>query len=142
MDLIALDDDGRLFLSSHIDDWGPIEKAGINVIIDLDGEIDEGVPTVPDRNIYVYFPFNDAGLPDPARLHAIARFGALLIRGGQRVLAHCGMGYNRSALVAGLIMRYLGMAGPQAVLQLRERRPGALYNAAYADYVAQCELQH
>ena len=141
MDLIALDDRGQLFLSSDIDDWASLEAAGINVIIDLDGGIDEGVPTIPDRTVYLFFPFNDAGLPDPARLHAVARFGALLIRGGQKVLSHCGMGYNRSALVAGLIMRYLGMSGPDAVAALRQRRPGALYNAAYADYVANCALE-
>jgi uncharacterized membrane protein YadS len=38
------------------------------------------------------------------KLRAIARLGASLIAEGHRVLSHCGMGYNRSALVAGLII--------------------------------------
>ena len=42
------------------------------------------------------------------------------------------MGYNRSALVAGLIMIELGMPVPEVVARLRERRPGALYNEGFA----------
>ena len=52
------------------------------------------------------------------------------------MLSHCGMGYNRSALVAGLIMIELGMSGPDAVARLRERRPGALFNDRFADCLA------
>jgi hypothetical protein len=45
------------------------------------------------------------------------------------------MGFNRSALVAGLILNELGMPGPQIVHRLRERRPGALFNERFASYV-------
>jgi hypothetical protein len=45
------------------------------------------------------------------------------------------MGFNRSALVAGLILIELGMPGATAVARLRERRPGALYNDRFADYL-------
>jgi len=48
------------------------------------------------------------------------------------VLSHCGMGYNRSALVAGLILNELGMPGSAAVSRVRERRPGALFNTKFA----------
>ena len=34
---------------------------------------------------------------------------------GQRVLVHCAMGHNRSALLAGVILTYLGMSGADAV---------------------------
>jgi protein-tyrosine phosphatase len=67
------------------------------------------------------------------KLRAIARLGASLIAGGHRVLSHCGMGYNRSAFVAGLIMIEMGMSGPDVVARLRERRPGALFNDGFAD---------
>jgi protein-tyrosine phosphatase len=46
------------------------------------------------------------------------------------------MGYNRSALVAGLILTELGVDGPAAVERLRARRPGALYNERFAEYLA------
>jgi protein-tyrosine phosphatase len=45
------------------------------------------------------------------------------------------MGYNRSALVAGLILVELGMTGPEAVARLRTRRPGALYNPIFAEHL-------
>src|SRR5215467_9730400 len=67
-------------------------------------------------------PILDGELPDLDRLHAVAKLGADLIRRGDRVLAHCGMGLNRSALMAALILRYLGMDGEAAVARCRERR--------------------
>ena len=51
------------------------------------------------------------------------------------MLSHCGMGYNRSALVAGLILNELGMGGPDVVARLRERRPGALFNDGFAAFL-------
>ena len=42
----------------------------------------------------------DEGLPDLHKLHAVARLGARLVANGENALAHCGMGFNRSALVA------------------------------------------
>ena len=45
------------------------------------------------------------------------------------------MGFNRSALVAGLILHKLGMPGRQVVAQIRARRPGALYNEQFARYL-------
>jgi hypothetical protein len=45
------------------------------------------------------------------------------------------MGYNRSALVAGMILVELGMPGVSAVERLRARRPGALYNGGFASFI-------
>jgi protein-tyrosine phosphatase len=68
------------------------------------------------------------------KLHALAKLGARLVANGEKVLAHCGMGLNRSALVAGLVLTYLGMKG-DAVARLREKRPGALFNENFAPYL-------
>jgi hypothetical protein len=136
MDLVALDDADRLFLSPAIDDWAPIERRGISAIIDLDGDLDLGISTVPNHMLYVYFPIYDEGLPDLGKLHAVAKMGARLVQNGEKVLAHCGMGLNRSALVAGLILIYLGVPGKDAVELLRQRRPGALFNENFAGYLA------
>jgi hypothetical protein len=133
--LFQVDDAGRLFISPVIDDWSEITEYGIDVIIDLEGGLDEGVPTRPGSHLYVYFPIYDEQLPDPARLDAVVMMAAHLVRNGHRVLAHCGMGFNRSALVAGLILHHLGMAGQDVVLRLRERRPGALFNDVFAEYL-------
>jgi hypothetical protein len=45
------------------------------------------------------------------------------------------MGFNRSALVASLILHKLGLEGPDIVERLRARRPGALFNEVFANYV-------
>jgi protein-tyrosine phosphatase len=111
------------------------------VIIDLDGDLDVGVPTMPNHMLYVYFPFNDGDPPDCVKLHAVGQLGATLIKGGHKVLSHCGLGYNRSALVAGMVLMHLGLSGEQAVNQLRQKRPGALFNKQFASYLLSCELK-
>jgi protein-tyrosine phosphatase len=45
------------------------------------------------------------------------------------------MGYNRSGLVAGLILKAMGMPGEAAVTRIRDRRPGALFNDRFAAYL-------
>jgi protein-tyrosine phosphatase len=107
----------------------------VDTIIDLDGDLDSGVPTVPDQCLYIYFPIFDEELPNLAKLHAIGHLGASVIACGHRVLSHCGMGFNRSALVAGIILNKLGMPGPDVVSRLRSRRPGALFNDVFAAYL-------
>jgi protein-tyrosine phosphatase len=134
--LFPIDDGGQLFISPAIIEWDPIMAAAIRVVIDLEGDLDHGVSTRPGQMLYIYQPIFDEQLPDLAMLHAVGRLGADLIRGGHRVLAHCGMGFNRSALVAGVILVELGMPGANAVARLRERRPGALYNDIFAEYLA------
>jgi protein-tyrosine phosphatase len=107
------------------------------VVIDLEGGLDACIPTAINGCVYIYFPVSDDDLelPPVNKLRAIARLAATLIADGHRVLSHCGMGFNRSALVAGLILVELGLPGPLAVQRLRERRQGALYNDAFAAFL-------
>src|SRR5262245_5241187 len=135
MDVIRIDERGGLYLSPDIDDWSAILAHSISAVIDLDGDLDPGVPTTPGGLLYVYFPFQDDALPDLEKLHAVAAMGAELVGTGQRVLCHCLLGFNRSALLAGLILVHLGMSGREAVALLRDRRPGALYNEVFAAYL-------
>jgi hypothetical protein len=133
--VIQVDDAGQLFISPALEDWGPVAASGIDVVIDLEGGLDACIPTRSNDCLYIYFPITDDNEDTPplARLRAIARLGASLIAEGHRVLSHCGMGFNRSALVAGLIMIELGMPGAAVVERLRERRPGALFNDKFAE---------
>ncbi len=133
--LFPIDDERRLFISPAIRDWSHLDTAGVRVVIDLEGGIDHGVPVLPNHTLYLYFPIFDENLPDLDRLHGIAQLGARLVRSGQPVLSHCGAGFNRSALVAGLILVELGWSGAEAVKRLRERRPGALFNETFAGYL-------
>jgi len=134
-EIVQMDDDGRLFLSAAIEDWKPILDKGIDTVIDLDGGIDHGVPEKANHFLYIYLPIHDGELPDLDRLHAIAKLSAELIHRGDRVLAHCGLGLNRSALMVALILRYLGLDAKAAVERCVERRPGALYNAVFKEYL-------
>jgi len=134
-EIVQMDDAGHLFLSAAIQDWKPILERGINVVIDLEGGVDHGVPESFNEFLYIYLPIHDGELPDLDRLHAVAKLGAELARRGDRVLAHCGLGLNRSALMVALILRYLGMEGAETVDRCRQRRPGAFYNQVFADYL-------
>src|SRR3982751_2155559 len=133
--IVQMDDDGRLFLSAIIVDWKPVLDRGIDTVIDLEGGIDHGVPETADKFLYIYLHIHDGELPDLDRLHAVAKLGAELVQRGDRVLAHCGVGPNRSALMIALILRYLGMDGEAAVTRCRERRNGALFNQIFAEYL-------
>ncbi len=134
MELYRVHDD-NLFISPVITCWDTLAELGVDVVIDLEGDIDHGVPTIADRWLYVYFPIHDEELPNLNKLRAIALMGAELTRQGHGVLSHCGMGFNRSALLAGLIMHELGMEGPEIVEQIRARRPGALFNPVFAEHL-------
>lgn len=133
--LFQVDEIGHLFISPAIRGWEPIHESGINVVVDLEGDIDHGVPTLPNSILYLYFPIHDEELPNLAKLHAIADLGAALIKSGHRVLSHCGMGFNRSALVAGLVMNKLGTPGPEVVATIRKKRTGALFNENFAKFL-------
>ena len=137
MDLFQIDDDGRLFISPAIENWESLAAYNIDTVIDLEGGLDTCIPSIVNQCLYVYFPIadDDQALPNLIKLRAIARLGASLVREGHRVLSHCGMGYNRSALVAGRILHQLGMRGPEILQRLRERRPGALFNEVFAAHI-------
>lgn len=134
-EITQIDDAGRLYVSGAIEDWKPVQDRSITVVIDLDDDVDHDVPKAVDEFLYVYLPIHDGQLPNLDRLHAVARLGARMVATGHRVLSHCGMGLNRSALVGGLILMTQGMTGVQAVERLRQRRPGALFNQVFARYL-------
>ena len=136
--VVQVDDAGQLFISPALEEWAPLADTGIDVVIDLEGGIDTCIPDRTNDCLYIYFPITDDNEEEPPmiRLRAIAKLGASLIADGHRVLSHCGMGFNRSALVAGLILVELGMSGPAVVERLRERRPGALFNDKFAEVLA------
>ena len=141
MELFQVDDAGLLFVSPEIVDWRPLTERKIRLVIDLDGHLDCGVPTIPNQLMYVYFPFDDAQLPDLIKLHALGRLAAEMIRQQRAVLIHCAMGLNRSPLIAGVALTYLGLSGVQACELLQRRRVGSLYNTVYAEYLTSLPSQ-
>lgn len=136
IEFFPIDDEDRLFISPAIREWPPVAQLGIDTVIDMDAGLDECIPTTPEGCLYIYFPIYDEGLPPLTRLHAVGTLGAELIRSGHCILSHCGLGFNRSALVAGTILHKLGTPGPRVVERIRSRRPGALFNEVFADYLS------
>jgi len=134
-EIVPLDDAGHLFLSAAIQDWQPILDRGIDTVIDLEGDVDHGVPNLSNQFLFIYLPIEDGQMPDLDRLHGVAKLCSDLIKRGDRVLSHCGMGLNRSALMAALILMYGGMTGAQAVERIQSRRPAALYNDVFRNYL-------
>jgi hypothetical protein len=133
--LYQVDDAGQLFISPAISDWNVVSSYGIDTVIDLEGGLDECIPTAPNHCLYVYFPIFDEELPNLNKLEAVVSLGAHLVATGGHVLSHCGMGFNRSALIAGRILHRLGMPGPAVFERLRQRRPGALFNDVFAEHI-------
>jgi protein-tyrosine phosphatase len=135
VELVSVNDQQTLFVSGAIEDWEPLRRLRIDTIVDMDGDVDTGVPEAPNQILYVYFPIRDEELPCLEKLHAVGRMVAELVRADHVALVHCRMGFNRSNLVIATALTYLGMTGEQALLHLQRIRPGALYNEAFAEYV-------
>ena len=51
--LHQVDDVGCLFISPVITDWSVIVGYGVDTVIDLEGGIDQCIPTVPNGCLYV-----------------------------------------------------------------------------------------
>ena len=69
--LYQVDDSGHLYISPVITDWSRVSSVGIDTVIDLEGGLDECIPTVPNGCLYVYFPIFDEQLPDLHKLEAV-----------------------------------------------------------------------
>jgi protein-tyrosine phosphatase len=136
MEIVAVNPGETLFVSGDIEEWEAIRGLRINVIVDMDGDVDRGLPQGPDSIFYVYHPIrDDEDLPNLAQIEALGRLVADLVSAGHRVLVHCRMGLNRSALVIATALTYMGLSGREAVADLRRRRPGSLFNEIFAAHV-------
>jgi protein-tyrosine phosphatase len=114
MEIVAVNPERTLFLSGEIDSWEAVRSHRIDTIVDMDGDIDPGVPEAPNTILYVYFPILDEGLPCLPKLEALGHMVADLAGSDHRVLVHCRMGLNRSGLVIATALTYLGSSGEEA----------------------------
>jgi Dual specificity phosphatase, catalytic domain len=82
-------------------------------------------------------PFLDAPmLPPQDFIDAGVGFAAVAHRAGRKVLIKCTEGHNRSGLiVASYLMTWCNMAPEAAVALIREKRPGALTNQTFVNYL-------
>ena len=132
--------EGRLYQSGaprEAAEWDSIRARGIDVVVDLFGTLDPGVPVVPNSILYIFWPIEDIdALPSLGILNTIVDAVVRLILLGHKALVHCHQGKSRSGLVNALVaMQLLGMSGRDAVALVRRRRPGALGNAVFVQYL-------
>jgi protein-tyrosine phosphatase len=118
-------------------DWQPIYERNIDVVVDLYGTLDPGVPTAPNSILYIFWPIEDtARLPDMKIMAALTDMAVRLMLDGHRVLVHCHKGKSRSGLFNALVaMKVLHIDGKAAVDLVRGRRPGALGNQVFTEYL-------
>jgi protein-tyrosine phosphatase len=122
----------NLFQSTKIDDPNAVKE--MDTVIDLEG----GFDTLYELNIksYLYWHILDMPwLPDERNLWNVARYGFNAWKAGQTVLVHCSMGRNRSGLVNGCILWLDEMSGIEAVKLIQKKRPGALVNPVFRNYL-------
>ena len=50
MELVAINSEETLFVSGEIDDWPLVRERGIDTIIDMDGDVDPGIPELRARS--------------------------------------------------------------------------------------------
>jgi len=104
-----------------------------DVCIDLAGGID---PNAGDFKIYLKWTIEDAGLPDPGILKIVASFGYdMAYKKKMKVLVHCEQGFNRASLLNGVILWRKGMSSQEIVNYIRSKRPGALFNMNFVNYL-------
>jgi protein-tyrosine phosphatase len=118
-------------------DWQPIRDRNIDVVVDLYGTLDPGVPTEPNSILYLFWPIEDAAvLPDVHILDVLTDTVARLIALGHKVLVHCHRGKSRSGLInAIVVMKMLKLDGNAAIDIIRQGRPGALGNQTFVEYL-------
>lgn len=86
---------------------------------------------------HAHFPIRDFGAPEglsrwpelAPRLHGI-------LDGGGAVLAHCHGGQGRSGMVLLRLMTERGLGAQEALVRLRQKRPGAVETDAQFDWAA------
>lgn len=119
-------------------DWQPIHDRRIDVVVDLHGTLDPGVPTSPNSILYIFWPIEDhPELPDLRILDVLTDAIVREIHDGHKALVHCHRGKSRSGLFnAIVVMKLLDVDGTHAIEIVRQGQPEALGNQSFAAYLA------
>jgi protein-tyrosine phosphatase len=114
-----------LFISGHPDHAQDFMQEGIRAVIDLEGDIDSSIPEAErqrESTLYLYWPVEDAEMPNSSTVRGIASFVARLLDEDEKVLVHCRSGHNRSGLICARTMIERGASPEEAIRTVRETR--------------------
>lgn len=118
----------------------PLFEAGLGsaVVVDAAGDLPREWRTSAQAWLPCVFGDIDSVPVMLDRIHATVRTVAEMLRDGEApeaVYSMCQHGMNRSGLIAGLLLRELGMGGDDAIRLIRERRRGALSNWSFVGLI-------
>ena len=54
MEIVAVNAGGTLLVSGDIEGWDEVLARGVDTVVDLDGYVDNGLPEIPNRMLYLY----------------------------------------------------------------------------------------
>lgn len=132
---------GSLYQRGRFDKWTKERKLAelaelkIDVVANLIRIPDEDI-CGPDGVEYYMLPIADGKIKDGDLLNRLATRLLQRILEGHKVLVHCNAGRNRSGLLSALIVRkYFKISGREALNYVRERRPEAVANPHFEEYL-------
>jgi protein-tyrosine phosphatase len=127
--------DGKIYQGTAPDKWSDLDPIKPDIVVSLS---DEDTIAPKGQGTYIYYPIEDGPLPvDVERLINLANFLSQEVSAhGKVCYYHCAVGINRSSLLTGLVLYFLGVASGQALVDyIRTKRPGALSNRTFADFL-------
>jgi len=131
---------GKLYQRGEFVKWSlkdklkELQRLRVSIVVNLwnipDVLLKDAIPH------YYHLPIPDSIVKDDKMLLKIVKEVANLIREGKAALVHCHAGRNRSGLFNALLcMNLLGMTGAAAVEHVRLRRPNALANENFVEFI-------
>lgn len=127
----------NLYQSTKIDDSDLFLSHGFDCVIDLEGGFDKILSGWNLGGSYLYWHIFDVPwMPNEDRLWNVVRYGFNSWVHKDKILTHCSMGRNRSGLINGCILSLDGMYGPEIVKLIQEKRPGALTNTTFREFLS------
>lgn len=111
-----------------------LKRLGVSVVVNLcptpDILLKDAIPH------YYHLPIPDSIVKNAGTLLSVAKEVAQLIRQGKGAIVHCNAGRNRSGLLNALLcMELLDMSGEKAIEYVRKRRPNALANEHFVEFL-------
>ena len=97
------------------------------------------IEAVQRRNFrWHHLPITDLAIPGEAFKEAWNTHGSDILRSlkrGERVVVHCAGGLGRSGMIAAKLLTIFGISPDEAILKVREARPGAIETPEQETYV-------
>lgn len=127
-----------------IKDWGA--EAIVSLMEEkefLMMHVPDFINMVPRHGLIEYhLPIVDGQIPDEKFEHRWRTAGPRLrqfLRNGKKIVVHCKGGLGRTGTIAARLLVELGVSPKEAIMQVRNARPGAIETDSQAHYVLSCK---